>query len=65
MRSVRPPGPEDCDAELLRRSDHEPEAFSELYARHVSAVYGWAAGRSHWAAAAMRAWFGMAPSRAR
>src|ERR1700744_862918 len=55
MGSVRPPGPADCDAELLRRSDHEPAAFSELYARHVSAVYGWVARRSRWAAADLTA----------
>jgi RNA polymerase sigma-70 factor (ECF subfamily) len=55
MRCVRPPGPADRDAELLRRSDYEPAAFSELYARHVSAVYGWVAGRSRAAAADLTA----------
>jgi len=43
------------DAELLRRSDDDPTAFSELYSRHVAEVYGWLAGRIEWAASDLAA----------
>ncbi len=55
MSSERPPGPFDTDAELLRRSDRDPTAFSALYTRHVSAVHGWIARRTSWAAADLTA----------
>lgn len=29
------------DAELMRASGRDPEAFAELYRRHAGAVYGW------------------------
>jgi len=43
------------DAALLRLAEHEPEAFSALYARHVHAVYRWLAARIEWAAADLTA----------
>ena len=38
------------DASLLRDAREDPSAFSELYARHVGAVYGWLRPRIEWAA---------------
>ncbi len=43
------------DAELLRAAATEPEAFTELYRRHVSAVHGWLGRRIEWAAADLTA----------
>lgn len=43
------------DAELLRRSDQDPAAFSELYARHAVAVHRWCAARIEWAASDLTA----------
>lgn len=33
--------PEPTDAELVRNAEQDPEAFGEIYRRHVSAVHGW------------------------
>jgi RNA polymerase sigma-70 factor (ECF subfamily) len=38
------------DASLLQDAERDPAAFSELYARHVSAVHGWLRRRLDWAA---------------
>jgi RNA polymerase sigma factor (sigma-70 family) len=41
---------ERTDAELLREARRNPEAFGELYARHVVAVHDWHARHVRWAA---------------
>lgn len=52
------------DATLLRIAASDPSAFSELYTRHVDAVYGWFRRRIDWAASDLtaetfaRAWLG-------
>jgi RNA polymerase sigma factor (sigma-70 family) len=52
------------DASLLRDGGQDPSAFSELYARHVAAVYRWFRRRLDWAAGDLtaetfaRAWLG-------
>jgi len=46
---------ERTDAELLAEARREPEAFGELYARHVDAVHDWHARRIPWAAADLTA----------
>ena len=52
------------DASLLRDAGEDPSAFSELYARHVEAVYRWFRRRLDWAASDLtaetfaRAWLG-------
>lgn len=43
------------DAALLRDAGKDPAAFSELYSRHVEAVYGWLRGRIEWAASDLTA----------
>jgi RNA polymerase sigma-70 factor (ECF subfamily) len=43
------------DASLLRAAADDPRAFSELYARHVAAVYGWCRRRLEWAASDLTA----------
>ena len=43
------------DASLLRAARRDPAAFSELYARHVSTVYGWLRARLEWAASDLTA----------
>ena len=43
------------DAVLLRAAGADPAAFSELYARHVEAVYGWLRRRIEWAASDLTA----------
>jgi hypothetical protein len=44
-------GRECTDAELLSEARRDPNAFGELYARHVAAVHDWHARRIPWAAA--------------
>ncbi len=46
---------EGCDAVLLRDASTDPAAFSELYRRHVDAVYEWVARRIEWAASDLTA----------
>jgi DNA-directed RNA polymerase specialized sigma24 family protein len=46
---------ERCDAVLLRDASTDPAAFSELYRRHVDAVYQWVARRIEWAASDLTA----------
>jgi RNA polymerase sigma-70 factor (ECF subfamily) len=52
------------DAALVREAGDDPAAFSELYLRHVEAVYGWFRRRLEWAASDLtaetfaRAWLG-------
>jgi len=46
---------ERTDAELLRDARRDPQAFGELYARHVAAVCDWHARRIPWAAADLTA----------
>jgi RNA polymerase sigma-70 factor (ECF subfamily) len=52
------------DASLLRQAGQDPSAFSELYVRHVEAVYRWFRRRLDWAASDLtaetfaRAWLG-------
>jgi RNA polymerase sigma factor (sigma-70 family) len=48
-------GEKRSDAVLLREADRDPAAFSELYARHVDAVYGWLRARIEWAASDLTA----------
>lgn len=43
------------DAELLRASGRDPEAFAELYRRHAGAVYGWLHRRQPWTASDLTA----------
>ena len=43
------------DAALLRAAAGDPSAFSELYARHVDAVYRWFHRRLGWAASDLTA----------
>lgn len=43
------------DAVLLREAGADPEAFSELYSRHVEAVYRWLHQRIDWAASDLTA----------
>lgn len=43
-------GEKRSDAVLLREAGGDPAAFSELYARHVEAVYTWFRARIEWAA---------------
>jgi RNA polymerase sigma-70 factor (ECF subfamily) len=43
------------DASLLRAAADDPRAFSELYVRHVAAVYGWCRRRLEWAASDLTA----------
>ncbi len=43
------------DASLMRAAVTDPCAFSELYARHVDAVYRWAHRRIDWAASDLTA----------
>jgi RNA polymerase sigma factor (sigma-70 family) len=43
------------DASLLRNAAADPAAFSELYARHVGAVYRWFRCRIEWAASDLTA----------
>jgi RNA polymerase sigma-70 factor, ECF subfamily len=43
------------DASLVRAAVTEPSAFSELYARHVEAVYRWFQRRIDWAASDLTA----------
>ncbi len=43
------------DAVLLREAGSDPAAFSELYVRHVEAVYGWLRRRIQWAASDLTA----------
>jgi RNA polymerase sigma factor (sigma-70 family) len=43
------------DAELIRRSQSDPAAFGELYARHAGSVYAWHRRRLDWAAADLTA----------
>jgi RNA polymerase sigma factor (sigma-70 family) len=43
------------DASLLQDAERDPAAFSELYARHVSAVHGWLQRRLDWAASDLTA----------
>ena len=47
--------PDRTDAELLAEARRDPEAFGELYSRHVAAVHGWHARRIPWAAADLTA----------
>jgi RNA polymerase sigma factor (sigma-70 family) len=37
----QPPGDRSTDGELLRAAETEPEAFGELYDRHVDRLHGW------------------------
>jgi len=53
-RSARPRH-ELSDAALLRDAGKDPAAFSEIYARHVDAVYAWLARRIEWAASDLTA----------
>ena len=52
------------DASLVREATEDPSAFSELYVRHVAAVYRWFRPRLEWAASDLtaetfaRAWLG-------
>jgi hypothetical protein len=46
---------ERADAQLLSEGRHDPEAFGELYTRHVTAVHDWHARRIPWATADMTA----------
>jgi len=52
------------DASLVRAAGEDPSAFSELYVRHVGAVYRWFHRRLDWAASDLtaetfaRAWLG-------
>jgi DNA-directed RNA polymerase specialized sigma24 family protein len=48
-------GRECTDAELLSEARRDPNAFGELYARHVAAVHDWHARRIPWAAADLTA----------
>lgn len=43
------------DASLLRDARDDPSAFSELYVRHVGAVYRWFRPRLEWAASDLTA----------
>jgi RNA polymerase sigma-70 factor (ECF subfamily) len=43
------------DAWLLRAARQDPRAFSEIYTRHVAAVYGWCRRRLAWAASDLTA----------
>ena len=43
------------DASLVRAAASDPAAFSELYARHVDAVYRWFRRRLDWAASDLTA----------
>src|SRR4051812_47483388 len=43
------------DAELLRRSGSEPEAFGVLYDRHIGSIYAWCRARAGDAAADLAA----------
>jgi RNA polymerase sigma factor (sigma-70 family) len=43
------------DADLLRECARDPDAFGELYARHVDAVHRWFAARLEWAASDLTA----------
>ncbi len=43
------------DAVLLREASHDPAAFTELYGRHVEAVYRWLHRRIEWAASDLTA----------
>lgn len=43
------------DAVLLQEAGSDPAAFSELYVRHVEAVYGWLRRRIEWAASDLTA----------
>lgn len=43
------------DALLLREAGTDPAAFSELYERHVEAVYNWLRRRIEWAASDLTA----------
>ena len=43
------------DASLLRDAGEDPSAFSELYSRHVEAVYRWFRRRLEWAASDLAA----------
>jgi RNA polymerase sigma-70 factor, ECF subfamily len=43
------------DAALIRAAATDPSAFSELYARHVEAVYRWFRRRLDWAASDLTA----------
>lgn len=55
MASSGDPGDRPSDAVLLREARRDPGAFSELYARHVDAVYRWLRGRIEWAASDLTA----------
>jgi RNA polymerase sigma-70 factor (ECF subfamily) len=46
---------EQTDASLVRAANTDPSAFSELYARHVDAVYRWFRRRLDWAASDLTA----------
>lgn len=46
---------ERTDAELLLAARRDPQAFGELYSRHVAAVHDWHARRIPWAAADLTA----------
>lgn len=55
MVATRPITHTTSDAELLRRSGQDPDAFVELYSRHVVAVHRWLTARIDWAAADLTA----------
>lgn len=48
-------GDKRSDAVLLREASHDLAAFTELYARHVEAVYAWLRARIEWAASDLTA----------
>ncbi|HTX32311.1 MAG TPA: sigma-70 family RNA polymerase sigma factor [Solirubrobacteraceae bacterium] len=48
-------GDKRSDAVLLCESGSDPAAFTELYARHVEAVYAWLRARIAWAASDLTA----------
>ena len=53
---MRPePGHSCTDASLVRAAATDPSAFSELYTRHVDAVYRWFQRRIGWAASDLAA----------
>ncbi len=61
---MKSPRPARSDADLIRASTRDPDAFGELYARHAGALHGWFASRLEWAASDLtaetfaRAWLG-------
>jgi RNA polymerase sigma-70 factor, ECF subfamily len=48
-------GDKRSDVKLLRDAGRDPAAFTELYNRHVGAVYGWLRRRIGWAASDLTA----------